>query len=1188
VTVETPLPRPEGLVSQRKYTQGQGPGDIELRAELEPFMYGNPLARLGYELYKEGKIDIKAMDNMARGGYGMHVPPSMAKAMGFDKPTVTYLSTPGLTEYDKRRIPYGPSEYFENMAQELDVDPRRILVHELTHAAFDVLEKELGEKSGVEEAIVRAGDELITGRTTGESGTRGGPGLKNLLQGSNIPLTPKNERILKERYLKHSLQAQDILNKKGIPPEAIAPSDNRNPGRLSKFFKELLGFEQERNKLNYLGFARPLEDTVLGLPTKEQGALYTKDVNYLGGDAIKKGTLDPSRAGVIGEGPSYLAKNVPISTIMRRNKRGGALMAKTGLMPLTEATSNPTGNKRTKPPKIPRAAATKVVDPRDEALKLVAKKLKEDKTQIGIPQPVAPTPVVSAQQPMMTAGLAAPMMPQQEMTTMKEGGTKSKKGKGLAVVIGMSGAQPEYEEASKGTPADPPPGATSAEVKDDQHVLLSEGELVVPANVVRYHGLGMYEGLRREALQGLGEMEDAGQVDYVDNDIKSAQAGMTIMNAPNVATSQGIATQQAQFRPTTTPEAASAQFVSTGFVDRNRDGIDDKLQPSVKKTPVTTAPTSFVTPAGLRLGPTTDATTVVGAGNVGSYVGQQRGVPGDDKAKTPPPADPAPVSPAKVVQQDVGGDDGGDPEIAAGLGGARATIGGQEYAIQYDFNGNITGIANVADALSTGRANFFAPNPELSADLANMTKGQINLLSGGLYGNISKEGKINREQTVALAQKIKEGNYGGLGMRPQDMPMPRPAGLGTSTMPRVETAPVATVDRQTLPSTAPIAPVSKQLAFGLGENLGGAFGTNVTDYGLSIDPTTGRPSVQAPKLDITNVANMGIDGPADAADTVSRMGIDGAATTPFQPGFDYSDDMLPDRPQQPQQPIFGGGIDGPADAAASRVGVDGPADAEALRQSRALFDRQAELDRTAGTTGFQSISDEEADIAGAGLGRKEQRETSAPEAPPTRAEAASSYVSDNFSISGQEDVNARGGSVGIGRNDSGTTYSENRDGSFTHEDGTTVNFTDSSGKPGNAPTQEEAREQRMSDRTAKYDDPTDDSATSGDSKIVCTEMYRQTQLDDWAQAMKTWYIYQKKYLTPIHEVGYHWLFKPFVRGMKVNNVLTNIGAYFATERTKHLRHVLTKGKSKDSLVGNIFCKIIHPIVYLVGLAVHKK
>ena len=56
----------------------------------------------------------------------------------------------------------------------------------------------------------------------------------------------------------------------------------------------------------------------------------------------------------------------------------------------------------------------------------------------------------------------------------------------------------------------------------------------------------------------------------------------------------------------------------------------------------------------------------------------------------------------------------------------------------------------------------------------------------------------------------------------------------------------------------------------------------------------------------------------------------------------------------------------------------------------------------------------------------------------------------------------------------------------------------------------------------------------------------------------------------------------FVEGMKRSNSITKLGAYLAMERTKHLKHVLTKGKSKDSIVGNIFCKIIHPIVYLAG------
>ena len=104
----------------------------------------------------------------------------------------------------------------------------------------------------------------------------------------------------------------------------------------------------------------------------------------------------------------------------------------------------------------------------------------------------------------------------------------------------------------------------------------------------------------------------------------------------------------------------------------------------------------------------------------------------------------------------------------------------------------------------------------------------------------------------------------------------------------------------------------------------------------------------------------------------------------------------------------------------------------------------------------------------------------------------------------------------------------------------------------------------------------------GGKSIVCTEMYRQTQLADWSKAMKTWDIYQKKYLTPAHEIGYHWLFRPYVRGMQKNNTLTRLGAYLATERTQHLRHILTKGKAKDSLVGKVWCSIIHPVVYAAG------
>ena len=72
---------------------------------------------------------------------------------------------------------------------------------------------------------------------------------------------------------------------------------------------------------------------------------------------------------------------------------------------------------------------------------------------------------------------------------------------------------PEMAEEAKNLGIEvAPPGATAEEVADDQLVLLSEGELVVPANVVRYHGLAQYEKMRKSALDGLTAMDQEGQL----------------------------------------------------------------------------------------------------------------------------------------------------------------------------------------------------------------------------------------------------------------------------------------------------------------------------------------------------------------------------------------------------------------------------------------------------------------------------------------------------------------------------------------------------------------------------------------------------------------------------------------------------------------------------------------------------
>ena len=59
---------------------------------------------------------------------------------------------------------------------------------------------------------------------------------------------------------------------------------------------------------------------------------------------------------------------------------------------------------------------------------------------------------------------------------------------------------------------DVPTGSTREEVRDDIPAQLSEGEFVLPADVVRFHGLAKIMALRDEAKAGLAKMEDMGQM----------------------------------------------------------------------------------------------------------------------------------------------------------------------------------------------------------------------------------------------------------------------------------------------------------------------------------------------------------------------------------------------------------------------------------------------------------------------------------------------------------------------------------------------------------------------------------------------------------------------------------------------------------------------------------------------------
>ena len=59
---------------------------------------------------------------------------------------------------------------------------------------------------------------------------------------------------------------------------------------------------------------------------------------------------------------------------------------------------------------------------------------------------------------------------------------------------------------------DIPPGSLAKEVRDDIPAQLSDGEYVVPADVVQYFGVKFFEDIRMEAKLGLKQMDETGRI----------------------------------------------------------------------------------------------------------------------------------------------------------------------------------------------------------------------------------------------------------------------------------------------------------------------------------------------------------------------------------------------------------------------------------------------------------------------------------------------------------------------------------------------------------------------------------------------------------------------------------------------------------------------------------------------------
>ena len=88
-----------------------------------------------------------------------------------------------------------------------------------------------------------------------------------------------------------------------------------------------------------------------------------------------------------------------------------------------------------------------------------------------------------------------------------EGGMAMEQQTQMAFALGGS-----VEEVDPVSGNEVPPGSLPEEVRDDIDARLSEGEYVVPADVVRYYGVKFFEDLRTQAKSGFEDMEANGRI----------------------------------------------------------------------------------------------------------------------------------------------------------------------------------------------------------------------------------------------------------------------------------------------------------------------------------------------------------------------------------------------------------------------------------------------------------------------------------------------------------------------------------------------------------------------------------------------------------------------------------------------------------------------------------------------------
>ncbi len=746
-----------------------------------------------------------------------------------------------------------------------------------------------------------------------------------------------------------------------------------------------------------------------------------------------------------------------------------------------------------------------------------------------------------------------------------------------------------------------PVGSTQKEVRDDIAANLSEGEFVLPADVVRYHGLEKIMSFRDQAKQGLQKMEDMGQMGNSDQATlpdgtpfrKMAVGGLTpTVQAPQIQAPSVIPEEVpgVQYNPAT-PQGLRPSVYSYGTQMPQVDRPKEDQQPNV------TIPTAIQYGAQARPAyrqPTNTAATPTFQNLIGAQYGQlqksetkkyvnpetkeelyipfvngepiypiPRGFIPADEVKEEEKKEKAGEVKTTSVRQEGEGSEGYDSAMDTSV------TGGFESQADRDEQADIAGAGNMALSQNRGMANLGAYANQAVTDFSQFGKdvlGAIGQTLGSMLGGTSEKG---------ISTSVQSDRLGSLGYTNQ-------------------------TDKNNL---------SQELGIDLNNNQTMAMGHNVGNIN-NADPNSvysGKGvSVNVNKSDINYGAVTGYTGRSAAVNAVTAMANAGyhgeIESIANMGGYAMANPAVFSAMNKGREAIGLNSID--KNTAIETLNSFTPTNSLGQPNYGMTLGPGTAVTEHGVYTGGKFTSNTMGkgnNIVGYNMGpgkgtvfsRDEKGRITSLTDPTGKTSIDKGKGIQNINITPDIDTPTTTDPTGKTSIDTGRGIESITD--------TDVNNTDSgigigsTSSPGNVDDVTSGLSPFGSDDVAgPTTDPTqgpqdsqvgDDSDDDSTGKIICTAMNRMYGLPMYSN--RVWMRYNKyKKLDSAWELGYHKIFLSLVKQMPTNKYIRNTLEWFANTRTHGL---------KEEMKGNMFTvntlilrPLLSPIVYITGKLIQKR